>query len=86
MVFRKICTYCGERRNLYDDFPHRNSIKSNDPIRSKRNYVDSRFSNFNKKDQLMIILIIETTQIIIKEIIIVHLLMIIYKIIIITII
>ena len=34
---------------MYDDFPHRNSIKSNDLIRSKRNYVDSRFSNFNNK-------------------------------------
>ena len=45
----KLCTYCGERRHLYDDCPHRNSIKSNDPIRSKRNYVDSRFSNFNNK-------------------------------------
>ena len=34
---------------MYDDFPHRNSIECNDHIRSKMNYVDSRFSTFNNK-------------------------------------
>ena len=26
--FEKLCTYCGERKHLYDDFPHSNSINS----------------------------------------------------------